>query len=270
MKLARGITKETFWLAVTRLLQQESTYCLTYNGLTPNQMAKHVQRLHGALQGNIASRLEARRLGSMLASRTEDNPLTEAGEKVLERCNELQVLYRAAYRKARGEYRFNSAVYQLIMTEWGLLNQFVVDHVKYGPDIPRTIAERNPPAWTLAPRGTWKALPEFGRLYMDIYLDGLLSSGATRRCRAPLNRSSAKALLGKFDRLADTDAGLETLKWLDENQARTVHALVHYGNTLGGYPVLGVVDCRFDERGEVTGIPFESERLQPVRVLMFK
>ena len=269
MKLAHGISNNTFWLAVTRLLAQQCSYALVYEGKGMQNMVPYVERLRKAWLENMASRREAKTIGSMLASRPKDNPLTGAGQQLLERCNELQVIYRAAYRKVLGEYRFNSIILQLMQTDWCLQNQFVCDFIKRSPDRKWTV-ERRPPAWTVAPRGTWKTIPKFGRMNFSIYLNWLLESRAVNRFRYTFGGQDIAKLEAKFDELVDADAGVDTLKWFDENNERRTRALVHYGNTRGGYPLLGIMDCRFDRNGVILNAPYDSERNCEARVLMFK
>ena len=269
MKLAHGISNNTFWLAVTRLLAQQCGYAPTYEGKWMHQMVAYVERLRKAWLDNMASRREAKKIGSMLASRPKDNPLTGAGQKILERCNELQTIYKADYRKVLGEYRFNSIILQLMQTDWCLQNQFVCDFIRRSSDR-KEVVERRPPAWTVAPRGTWKTLPEIGLLNFSIYLDKLMESRAVNRFRYSFGGEDIAKLEAKFDELVDADAGLDTLKWFAENNERRTRALVHYGNTAGGYPLLGIMDCRFDRNGVILNAPYDSERLTEARVLMFK
>ena len=122
----------------------------------------------------------------------------------------------------------------------------------------------------MAPRGTWKTLPEIGLLNFSIYLDKLMESRAVNRFRYSFGGEDIAKLEAKFDELVDADAGLDTLKWFAENNERRTRALVHYGNTAGGYPLLGIMDCRFDRNGVILNAPYDSERLTEARVLMFK
>jgi len=202
----------------------------------------------------LKSLREVRSIGSSLASRPKDEPLTYGGRDVLKRCEELQILYRNDAEALRQSYLELRTASLIINSDRTVRTAFVYGGARrneYG-----NLVEKIPPAWTTTGRH-WKTIGEFGRLNFRIYLAEYMNR-KYKYGPYTLTGNDCAALLVKFD---------EVVTVVDAPED-PVRALVHLGNTVGGYPVLGMLDCRIDAKGNVVDwpstFPFEA------RAIMFK
>lgn len=204
------------------------------------------------------SLVDVKRIGSFLASRPKGEPLTAGGREVLKRCDELRIIYRYQAEERRQSYLYYRTASEIINSDRTVRTAFVYGGVKR--DEHGTLIEKIPPAWTTTGR-PWSTVKDFGKHNLEYYLACLMGArGATSTVYCPytLTGNDCAGLLVKFD---------EKVKVVDAPEG-PVRALVHLGNTVGGYPVLGMLDCKVDAKGYVVDWP--STFPFAARVIMFK
>lgn len=201
---------------------------------------------------------DVKRIGSYLASRPIENPLTSGGRDVLKRCDELRIIYGHKAEEYRQSYLYYRTASEIINSDRTVRTAFVYGEVKR--DDTGNAVDKVPPAWTTTGR-QWSTVKDFGKLNLEYYLTCLMgarSATSTVSCPYTLTGSDCAGLLVKFG---------ETVKVVDAPEG-PVRALVHMGNTVGGYPILGMLDCKVDANGNVVDwpamFPFAA------RVIMFK
>ena len=199
---------------------------------------------------------DVRRIGSYLSSRPSDVKVTGGARDVIARCDELYVIYRDKAAKSYRDYMWYRTCDEIINSDRTLKASFIHGHAKWTNT---GLVGKEPPSWTVTGR-RWQTVNEFGKLNLQCYLAALMQSrGASWcGCQFHLTGDDVKNREETFDRAVDV---------VDAPEG-PVRALVHMGNTVGGYPILGMLDCRIDKNGDVIGwpemFPFKA------RAIMFK